>query len=257
MIRVCKHCNGEFENINGKVFSNHVRWCQKNPKQNDPYSITKGMLRHYNEIYGCEKEFSVNCHKCGKHIFVREREKQHPLKEKYFCNRSCANSHDVTEEQRNKVSKKLSGRIVSKRQKRICLFCNGSFDVTKVSKRKFCNMDCKQSFFKSDNEFFNYKRSCQFKFNLWKYPEEFDLDLIKKHGWYQAFNRGNNLGGVSRDHKISIKYGWTNKIPPEIMSHPANCKLMVHRDNISKHSKCSISVEELQKNIDNWNKKYS
>ena len=30
--RVCPHCNKEFE-CNGKVFSNHVRWCSENPNK--------------------------------------------------------------------------------------------------------------------------------------------------------------------------------------------------------------------------------
>jgi len=82
------------------------------------------------------------------------------------------------------------------------------------------------------------------------------LDLLKTHGWYSATNRGNNAGGVSRDHMISIRYGFDNNIPQEILSHPANCELLLQRKNVSKYYKCSITLDELIEKISKWESKY-
>ena len=50
--------------------------------------------------------------------------------------------------------------------------------------------------------------------------------------------------------------GFKNKVDPKIISHPANCRLMVHSENISKNKKSDITIEELLIKIDNWDKKY-
>lgn len=101
-----------------------------------------------------------------------------------------------------------------------------------------------------------YRHLCSFKFSLKSFPEEFDFDLIKQNGWYKARNRGNNLKGVSRDHMISVTYGYENKIPPDIISHPANCQLIKQTENSSKGKHNSITLEQLYERIETWNKKY-
>jgi hypothetical protein len=102
----------------------------------------------------------------------------------------------------------------------------------------------------------NYRADCAFKFNLGDYPDEFDFKLIESYGWYKPKNRGDNLNGVSRDHAVSVRYGFDNNIPAEHLAHPANCVLMRHGDNVSKYSKISMSYEELLKRIEAWDKKY-
>ena len=102
----------------------------------------------------------------------------------------------------------------------------------------------------------NYRADCKFNFNLSDYPEEFNFQLVTEHGWYSAKNRGNNIYGVSRDHMLSVRYGFDNNIDPKILAHPANCRLMLHSDNVSKLSKCSITLEDLLNKIATWNKKY-
>lgn len=101
-----------------------------------------------------------------------------------------------------------------------------------------------------------YRSDCAFKFSVYDYPNEFDLSLLEEYGWYKAKNNGDNPGGISRDHLVSVKYGFDNGISPSLISHPANCKLMKHRDNVKKYSKNSISIEELTEKIKVWNKKY-
>lgn len=103
----------------------------------------------------------------------------------------------------------------------------------------------------------DYRVKCKFEFDVFDYPEEFDFSLVEQYGWYSPTNKGNNLSGISRDHMLSISYGYKHDIDPEILSHPANCELMLQRDNVKKRSDCSISLEELQERIIWWDKKYN
>lgn len=102
----------------------------------------------------------------------------------------------------------------------------------------------------------DYREMCSFNFNLNDFKEEFNFTLIESFGWYKAKNNGDNPDGVSRDHKVSVKYGFENKINPSIISHPANCQLIRQSENSSKGTKNSISIEELIKDIERWNNKY-
>ena len=95
-----------------------------------------------------------------------------------------------------------------------------------------------------------------FRFSLKDYPDEFDFELIEKYGFYSPANKNNNLNGVSRDHMYSVYEGYKNNISPKIISHPANCKLLKHTDNISKNKKCSITLDELLERIKEWEIKY-
>ena len=102
----------------------------------------------------------------------------------------------------------------------------------------------------------NYRADCAFKFNLSDYPDEFDFTLIESYGWYKPKNRGDNLNGVSRDHIISVRYGFDNQLPAEHLAHPANCVLMKHGENVSKGKKIGMSYDDLLNRIEAWNKKY-
>jgi len=111
--KVCKYCGKEFENIEGRAFSSHVKWCEKNP--NVDLNITKKKLQNRKrqldlERYGELKWFEVECYKCGVRFCIKERDKKFPEKEKYFCCRSHANSKTnsgpKSKESRLKVSQK-------------------------------------------------------------------------------------------------------------------------------------------------------
>lgn len=79
-----------------------------------------------------------------------------------------------------------------------------------------------------------YHAQCAFRFSLNDYPNEFDFEIVNKNGWYKASNMGNNLCGVSRDHRFSVTDAFVNHIDPYLISHPANCCLMQHTENQSK-----------------------
>jgi len=94
---------------------------------------------------------------------------------------------------------------------------------------------------------------CKFKFDVEFYPNEFNLNLINENGWY---NNHQNPNGVSRDHMFSISNGWKMNIPPRILRHPANCKLMLFEENNKKGGRSSINIDELLRKINMWDKKY-
>lgn len=56
---------------------------------------------------------------------------------------------------------------------------------------------------------------------------------------------------------ISVRYGFDNNIDPKIIAHPANCQLLLHGENVSKYTNCSISFEELLEKIKIWDEKYN
>ena len=176
-----------------------------------------------------------------------------------FCCRSCANSRGPRNEDfKRKVRSKLLGkqtavRNTGKRKWKViqCESCGTSREVREG--QRFCSISCVNDFNRRNaGEYRTYKQACKFKFNVYEYPDRFDLSLIEEHGWYEAANRGNNLEGVSRDHMISVRDGFKLGVSPDSISHPANCQLMVHRLNQRKNAKSSSTVEELQKRIENW-----
>jgi len=94
-----------------------------------------------------------------------------------------------------------------------------------------------------------YRFSCNFDFDITAYSDKFDLSLVKQFGWYSPSNKGNNLGGVVKDHLFTVRDGFKYGVSPEVMKHPANCRLIVQLDNQRKRDKSSISLNELYKRI--------
>jgi hypothetical protein len=247
-IKQCKHCNKEFNDIEGRVFSNHVKWCNESPTRHIQTN-SKQLLAFYDKSKGQYKDFNVKCHKCKKDFIVNERESKFPSKVKYYCNRSCANSRKITDEHKKKTSDSMLKTKTTKHTK--CKNCNKLFEY---NRRIYCSNEClKKKTIKDNGSLKDYRRKCAFKFSLNEYPNEFDFTLIEQYGWYKPKNRGDNLYGVSRDHIVSVRYGYDNNIDPELISHPANCRLMLHSDNSKKHSKCDMTIDQLIEKIKIWN----
>lgn len=65
MEKTCPYCNQIFENINGKVFSNHVRWCSANTTNGDKGRANISKAGRFERIkvkkpcLKCKKEFEV------------------------------------------------------------------------------------------------------------------------------------------------------------------------------------------------------
>lgn len=260
--RECQYCQQTFALIEGKIFANHVRWCDKNTTNGDKgrsklSQICKEKILLKN---GQLKYFQVTCKACQKQFEVFEYENLHPQRKIYFCSRSCSNNRgqrSFLTKEKIKNSFSLRGLSFRKEREKLCLFCK-----KKHNNELFCSRSCfvnertrKANLKLSEKAL--YKKNCQFTFSLNSFPDEFDFSLIQKFGWYKASNRGNIPNGISRDHIMSIAYGFKNHIPCEIISHPANCKLMQHTQNMSKNSKSEISLEDLKKKIFDWDLKYN
>ena len=166
-----------------------------------------------------------------------------------FCSKSCSvtfNNKDriVSEEQKEKVRLKLlKPKKIKPIELRSCRFC-GEKKIDK--KHKIICEECKNTFYKF------YKPLCNFDFNIMDYSNKFDLSLVEQHGWYSPINKRNNLNGVSKDHMYSVRDGFINNIEPEIIKHPANCKLLLHNDNNRKNYNSSITIDDLIERIKNW-----
>ena len=197
-----------------------------------------------------------NCEKCGDEFEVERKIKEGGTYSKKwegrrFC-RKCSNSRT---ENREEINKKISKSLWKGGSKKYyCAECNKCIGNNQsglcrkcLNKRIRLNMDKLKA----------YRKDCSFDFNLSDYQDEFNFELVEEYGWYKASNHGDNLDGVSRDHIVSVKYGFDNDVSPEIISHPANCRLITQRENSSKWSKSLISFEELQRKIDEWEAKYN
>jgi len=206
------------------------------------------------------------CKKCGNIIPYQKRRNN-------YCSHSCSVSESnkkriVSEETKKKIKISILSFLqknpdfnIKNKIKDLTIFikCKGcNNDIEKSKKNKFCSSVCRKQFRRKNmTEYQKYKQDSLFKFSLNSYPNEFDFDLIKKYGWYKPTNRGNNLNGVSRDHLYSIMDGFENSVDTYLISHPANCKLILQKENSSKHKKSSITLDELKEKVIKWNKKYN
>ena len=212
----------------------------------------------------------ILCKECKSALSFEQRNKK-------FCKSSCAAKVENNRrkikgwtrsiESRKKVSESLTGKIyipevVIPQQCK----CGEIFETTNKKTKKYCSKRCATKYTNEIRNLkarearpalINYRAVCSFKFNLKDFPEEFDFTLIENYGWYKAKNRGNNLQGISRDHMISIRWGFDNNIDPKIISHPANCRLVRHGENVSKGVKNILTLDELLCRIATWDSKYN
>jgi hypothetical protein len=168
-----------------------------------------------------------------------------------FCTKSCSirfsnTRRKHTDETKNKIKETLEKsrpkkEKINKIKIRNCKNCNNLVFLPKI----ICN-ECKINYYNY------YRKATIFDFDFRKHKHKFEYDLVEKYGWYSPSNKGNNLNGVSKDHMYSVREGFINGIDPEIIKHPANCKLMIHNENNKKNSKCSITLEELLDRIEKW-----
>jgi hypothetical protein len=158
-----------------------------------------------------------------------------------------------------KANRERNGDLIGEYEKNPnkCTNCNEPLKYAH-RKRTYCTLECKREYErKNQDEYRQYQLNCKFKFGLKEYPNEFNFGLIEEHGWYSPSNSTKpNIKGVSRDHIFSVSEGFKQNINPNIISHPANCRLMIHSNNIGKGGDCDITIEELKTKIQEWDKKY-
>ena len=175
-----------------------------------------------------------------------------------FCSSSCSaklsnGKRKYTVEQKERFKEILSKYrlprkhyVCNNRNFRVCNKCNIDFYSKKY--KQFCE--------RCIYDYYNiYRPKCEFDFDIHSLCYKFDnYDLVEKFGIYSPSNKGNNLSGGSRDHMVSVKWGFENKIDPNIIKHPANCNLMLHTETNIKKTCNSISYNELLIRISNWDK---
>lgn len=277
----CKHCYKQFENkysLNGHMRMHGNRLGKLfNPKCS--IVITKDVIcakdldHYFNSFISCK-----NCNKSFK-----------PKYNKKFCGHSCSASFINKIRPSIKVATKLipcsncktlikcDGRvshkvcgtcaIKRKETKKIfkmpnveimglysklyinkCQHCN--FFTCNRKKRKYCNSCCDK--YSTSN-----KKGFKFTFNVFNYPDLFDLSLIQDKGFFSPGGKSGkwNITGISRDHKISITDAIKNKYDSYYISHPCNCQLIPQSENAKKHIKSSITYSQLIKQVNEYDLK--
>jgi hypothetical protein len=249
---VCANCQNIFKKteseFNRSEKNNKKHFCSikcnKDYRKKNSFNLTKKCKFCGSEFIGDNIKTAFCSHKCSASYNNRMR----TCKERVYTEQGMKNILNANNKRYNTQEYYINPNY--------CIECN---KILSFGKRnwKFCSIECKKIYDRKNlTEYQKYYKECQFKFNLSDYPNEFNFNLIKEYGWYQAKNHGNNLNGVSRDHMISVKYGYENNISPEIIKHPANCQLMIHNENSSKWKACSITSEELNSRIIEWDNKY-
>lgn len=277
---ICPYC-GEILIMNKRSFANHIRWCKKNPRYAE---IKENCITKLKSKPSKQKKYIHQCVICGQEYEVQCTEHAHNLgKYRKTCCDRCAKQLTLQKTDDEAKREKITSSFKNKSEKyleyykrrynidepkekiaiKVCECCGKEF-TPRYNHTKYCSPACALRhrsliYYKDSNVKklkYLYKSCCQFKFSLNNFPNEFDFSLIEKYGWYKAKNRGNNLNGISRDHIYSRDKGFENLIDPYIISHPANCQLLRHNDNASKHSDCGIELESLIEKIKDWNQKY-
>ena len=189
------------------------------------------------------------CQNCQKNLPYDKRNNK-------YCSRSCSAKVN------NKIPNRKHGPSKSSKSNRLW-YSKVDFITCKITGRVYCNRNSKGNYrkkspyIKTKKE--KYYNEAAFKFNVYNYPNEFDLDLLLKFGWYSTPGSRNgikNSKGISRDHTVSIQEGFEKGYDPKILSHPANCRLVQHKDNSKKWKRSDMSYAELKQKIKNWNKRY-
>lgn len=191
-----------------------------------------------------------------------------------FCGKLCANkSREYTEKTREKISKGLAEyhfkrvkvekhAIKSMKKSEIeSEYKNTQYEFSKIYSGKCAH--CKTNFYSRKNSKYCKEHSNLYKsgnrnkyaftFNVFDYPELFDLDLVKELGFYSAGGKyKKNLNGLTRDHKVSVNEAIKNNYDPYYIKHPLNCELMSFKDNSKKKTRSSITYENLVLLVDEW-----
>ena len=255
----CVYCKKEYSSkgLFTHVDRSHLALKKYSAGHNGHYGILAARAKQEKDEKIIEYMLSPTvCKKCNDIL-------EYDSRNNNFCSHSCSAS--VNNKLRSPVTEETKIKIANKIKKTrftcLCNICKQEFKSIDPLKT-YCTKKCKSNKRKEEMRaarpaLTNYRTDCKFRFNLKDYPDEFNFLLIEQHGWYSASNRGNNLTGVSRDHMVSVRYGFDNNVNPDIISHPANCRLLSQSDNSSKCSKCSITLDELLVRIKEWDLKYS
>lgn len=187
-----------------------------------------------------------------------------------FCNQSCAatfnnanrinNGYTVSLNTKQKISESLTKttKLIQLQKSKVKVEYIGVFSKVynckcKHCKIKFVSRTAKQYCVLHRDQYCNSAKSgYKFTFNVYKYPDLFNLEHINQTGWY---SRGGTAGkynpsGLTRDHKISVNAAIRNNYDPYYITHPLNCEIMPWLENNKKKTNSSITYSELVTSVD-------
>jgi len=107
----------------------------------------------------------------------------------------------------------------------------------------FCSRDCKITsglFSRKPNSLQNDLDFIKYSKEVWKYTY-----YSVKDNNHQIKNIDLRSKNFHLDHRYSITEGFKNGVDPKIIAHWKNLEILTRFKNISKHKKCSISLETL------------
>lgn len=212
--RTCKWCNQNF-NIHSKVFSNHVRWCDKNPKnpRNTEYIENKKtqILKVITEKYGELLHVNKICPQCNKEFIFKKRALS--SKDQTFCSRTCRTSYC------NRGVRRWGKAPGS------CLNC-GTFLKGKLSKAKYCKPSCQHEYYSKTV----IEKWLKGEFNATRKGEQLS-STIRKYLIRQAENKCSKCGWKEKNEFLGtvplaihhIDGDSTNSIPSNLVVLCPNC----------------------------------
>lgn len=159
-----------------------------------------------------------------------------------FCSQSCSAKF-------TNLGRKHSQESKDKRARKLKDYFQNNEFAMEISRKCGFSQRGKRWAKDKNSSWLEYKESAVF-YTPYYILELLDKDnLVEKYGWYHPKK---NINGVSRDHMYSVKDGWDNNVPLEIIKHPANCKIMPIIENKKKGSKSSITLQELYQRIEDF-----
>lgn len=168
---ICIYCGKQCKS--GQSLGGHMVRCKNNPK------LAQYTAQQRNTRTKVRTKYQLTCNLCGKSYVLNLTQNEY-LAGKYrkHCSRSCANSHNVSQETKIKISNTLRKvnaltRFVPIQHSLMCLACNKQFNWIQKRKNSVIRMFC--------------SRSCASKFSL-KY-----IDHSKR--LLQAYKHGKRVGG--------------------------------------------------------------
>ena len=158
----CEYCGKEFETYQG--LAGHKSHCPLNPNKKRTHKLNSETNRKARLTYIAnhpekfmKKTFKFICPKCGNEYEVLKTECEIKRGDyKKYCSLTCANSHIISQETRNKISQSLktSDKANEAAQKSYktyyCKKCGKPFKMNATRNthgRTFCSEECRKEYF--------------------------------------------------------------------------------------------------------------